>query len=59
MDEQRTFEDELEELGFRVSGTSRWGGGRLWSLPFNRHLTFMLHDYGDAVVLTLSLALGD
>jgi len=53
-----TFDDELEALGFRVQGVSR-RGGRMWSLPFNRHLTFMLHDYHDAVVLTWSFSLGD
>lgn len=31
----------------------------MWSLPFNRFLTFVLHDYQDAVVLSWSFALGD
>jgi hypothetical protein len=53
-----TFDDELEALGFRVQGGSR-RGGRMWTLPFNRYLTFTLHDYDDAVVLTWSFALGD
>jgi len=53
-----TFDDELEALGFRVQGHSR-RGGRLWTLPFNRFLTFTLHDYDDAVVLTWSFLLGD
>ena len=56
--EAGTFDDELESLGFRVQGSSR-RGGRLWALPFNRFLTFALHDYDDAVVLTWSIALGD
>lgn len=53
-----TFDDELEQLGFRASGASR-RGGRLWSLAFNRFLTFTLHDYHDAVVLTWGFALGE
>lgn len=53
-----TFDDQLEALGFRVQGGSR-RGGRMWSLPFNRYLTFTLHDYHDAVVLTWSFALGE
>jgi hypothetical protein len=53
-----TFDDELEQLGFRLQGASR-RGGRMWVLPFNRFLTFVLHDYDDAVVLSWSLAFGD
>lgn len=53
-----TFDDQLETLGFRVTGASK-RGGRMWSLPFNRFLTFVLHDYQDAVVLSWSFALGD
>lgn len=53
-----TFDDELEALGFRAQGVSR-RGGRMWTLPFNRYLTFMLHDYDTSVVLTWSFALGD
>jgi hypothetical protein len=53
-----TFDDGLEALGFRVQGESR-RGGRMWALPFNRYLTFTLHDYHDAVVLTWSFAFGD
>ncbi len=53
-----TFDEQLEVLGFRVQGTSR-RGGRMWALPFNRYLTFVLHDYDDAVVLTWALAFGD
>ena len=53
-----TFDDELEALGFRAQGESR-RGGRMWTLPFNRYLTFMLHDYHDNIVLTWSFELGD
>jgi len=62
-----TFDDELEALGFRAQGESR-RGGRMWTLPFNRYLTFMLHDYsmeaprsrGDQhIVLTWAFELGD
>lgn len=53
-----TFEDGLEELGFELAGESR-RGGRMWRLELNRFLTFVLHDYHDAVVLTWSVALGD
>jgi hypothetical protein len=53
-----TFDDELESLGFRLRGVSR-RGGQQWVLPFNRALTFMLHDYEDHVVLSWSLALGE
>lgn len=52
------FEAQLAELGFRLQGESR-RGGRRWALPFNRFLTFVLHDHDDAVVLTWSLALGE
>ena len=52
-----TFDDQLEALGFRARSVSR-RGGRRWDLPFNRVLTFMLHDYGDHVVLTWTLELG-
>jgi hypothetical protein len=52
-----TFDDQLEALGFRVRSASR-RGGRRWDLPFNRVLTFMLHDYGDHVVLTWTCDLG-
>jgi hypothetical protein len=53
-----TFDDQLEELGFQAAGSSR-RGGRLWSLPFNRFLTFTIHDYHDAVFLTWAFALGE
>ncbi|MTV26192.1 hypothetical protein FTX61_12345 [Nitriliruptoraceae bacterium ZYF776] len=53
-----TFDDELEALGFRVTGRSR-RGGRSWGADVNRHLRFTLHDYDDAVVLTWSFALGE
>lgn len=53
-----TFEDELLALGFRPQGSSR-RGGRMWSLVLNRFLTFVLHGYDDAVVLTWSFALGE
>lgn len=56
--ETSTFDDQLEQLGFRAQGSSR-RGGRMWTLTFNRLLTFTLHDYDDAVVLTWALALGD
>lgn len=53
-----TFDEQLEVIGFRVQGVSR-RGGRMWALPFNRYLTFVLHDYDDAVVLTWALSFGD
>ncbi len=53
-----TFDDELEQLGFRMQGTTR-RGGRQWVLAFNRFLSFTLHDFDDTVVLTWSCALGD
>jgi len=52
-----TFDDQLEALGFRARSMSR-RGGRRWDLPFNRFLTFMLHDYDDHVVLTWTCAIG-
>jgi hypothetical protein len=52
------FEGDLLALGFRLQGASR-RGGRMWSLAFNRFLTFVLHAYDDAVVLTWSFALGE
>lgn len=54
----RTFDDDLEELGFRVQGRTR-RGGVMWSLPLNRFLTFTLHDYHDHVVLTWAFDLGE
>jgi hypothetical protein len=53
-----TFDDALEQLGFRLQGTTR-RGGRQWVLAFNRYLSFTLHDYDDTAVLTWSCALGD
>lgn len=58
VDGEVTFDDGLEELGFRLQGMSR-RGGRLWTLAFNRALTFTLHDYHDRVVLTWSVAFGE
>jgi hypothetical protein len=56
--EAATFDDELEALGFRAGASSR-RGGRHWTLAFNRFLTFTLHDYRDAVLLTWAFALGE
>lgn len=53
-----TFDDELEALGFRVAGQSR-RGGRLWTVAFNRFLTFTIHDYHDEILLTWAFALGE
>lgn len=54
-----TFEDQLEELGFRYQGRSR-RGGQMWSLRFNRYVQFMIHDFGDgAVIVTWSCELGE
>lgn len=53
-----SFVDELEALGFRAQGESR-RGGRMWALPFNRFLTFVLHAYDDAALLTWSFDLGE
>lgn len=53
-----TFEDHLEQLGFRLGGSTR-RGGRMWTLQLNSYVTFVLHDYHDHVVLTWSAALGD
>jgi hypothetical protein len=52
------FEDEVAALGFRLAGASRWGG-RMWSLGFNRHLEFTLHDYEDRALLSWAFAFGD
>ena len=49
---------DLLDLGFRPGGVSR-RGGRFWSLPFNRHLRFLLHEYDDRLLLTWSFALGE
>lgn len=53
-----TFDDQLEELGFVIGGESR-RGGLMWTLVFNRHLTFTLHDYKDHVVLTWAFQAGE
>ncbi len=50
--------DDLLDLGFRPGGVSR-RGGRMWALPFNRHLRFLLHEYDDRLLLTWSFALGE
>ena len=52
------FAGQLNELGFRSRGVSR-RGGRTWVLPWSRILTFVLHEYPDAVILTWSLAFGE
>lgn len=56
--EPDAFLRELTALGFRPQGQSR-RGGRMWSLGFNRYLTFVLHEYDDAIVLTWSVAFGE
>ena len=48
----------LVAIGFRPKGVSR-RGGRMWVLPWSRILTFVLHEYQDACVLTWSLAFGE
>lgn len=53
-----SFDAQLSQLGFRLQGSSR-RGGRMWALAFNRFLTFVLHDYDDALVLSWSFALGE
>ncbi len=53
-----TFDDQLEALGFSAQGRSK-RGGLMWTLSFNRHLTFMLHDYQDHVILTWSFQAGE
>lgn len=58
MSDTSTFESDLTTLGFVLQGASR-SGGRMWTLVFNRFLTFTLHDYDEAAVLTWSFALGD
>lgn len=55
---ERTFEDQLEELGFVEQGRSRRGGAQ-WALPFSRFLTFTLHDFREHVVLTWRFDLGE
>lgn len=55
---QETFDDQLESLGFRTQGHSR-RGGTMWVLPFNRFLTFTVHDYRDRIVFTWSFDLGE
>lgn len=52
------FDAQIEALGFRPQGSSR-RGGRMWALPFNGYLTFVLHDLDGAVLLSWSFALGD
>lgn len=53
------FAEDLAGLGFVVDGSGR-RSGRTWSLDFNRHLTFMVHQFdADEVVLTWSFDLGE
>jgi hypothetical protein len=56
------LEEQLEQLGFRVSGESR-RGGRMWALAYNRFLRFALHDYAsggdDRLLLSWSFAWGE
>ncbi|MDX1619419.1 MAG: hypothetical protein R3320_00410 [Nitriliruptorales bacterium] len=53
-----TFEDELEALGFRPQNRTATGT-LVWSLVFNSYLTFTLHDYGETVLFTWVVALGE
>ena len=53
-----TFEDELEALGFRAQNRTATGNV-VWSLVFNSYLTFTLHDYGDSVLFSWVVALGE
>lgn len=55
---ERTFEDELESLGFR-SHTRAASGTLVWVLEFNSYLTFTLHDHHDMVMFTWVFALGE
>lgn len=52
------FPNSMEALGFVDQGQSR-RGGRLWTMSFNRFLTFSVHDFGDELVLSWSFDLGE
>lgn len=52
------FDAELEALGFTRTGSSR--RGQVSTLPFNRHLTFSVHDDGgDEVVVSWVFGFGE
>lgn len=53
-----TFGSQIASLGFVDQGPSRWGG-RVWSLEFNRFLTFTIHDFGKELVFSWVCALGE
>ncbi len=52
------FVDSLAALGFVHQGASRRGGS-MWTLAFNRYLTFTVHDFGDHVLVSWSVTLGE
>ena len=52
------FAEELAAIGFVPQGSSR-RGGEMWTLAFNRHLTFTVHDFADHVILSWSFELGE
>lgn len=56
-DRADAFVRDLVALGFAQAGASR-RGGVMWSLAFNQHLQFHVHDYGEHVVVTWSFDLG-
>lgn len=49
--------DGLGRLGFARTGASR-RGGVMWTLQFNRHLQFHVHEFAEALVVTWSFDLG-
>ncbi|MGH3441030.1 MAG: hypothetical protein ACRDUY_03090 [Nitriliruptorales bacterium] len=52
------FAGAMDGLGFVDQGASR-RGGRLWTLDFNRFLTFSAHDFGEELVFSWSFDLGE
>lgn len=52
------FTEALTGLGFRPQTPTR-RGGRPWVLAFNSYLTFTVHEYADAAVVSWSVDLGE
>lgn len=53
-----TFASAMRDTGFVDQGRTR-RGGRQWSLEWNRHLTFDVHEFDEGIVFTWSFNLGE
>lgn len=58
MTDATAFASAMRETGFVDQGRTR-RGGRQWSLEWNRHLTFDVHEFENGIVFTWSFDLGE